>query len=117
MKYIARFYKVVSFALLAIDVFMVMLVIVSLLTRGRIVQYVGKYPKDIDSHDFYRTIPFGEIIIMILVSLWILLTVALAIDRRLSLKSTSFIVGIIGFIAAIIYIQLDPFGYGRYYFD
>lgn len=94
---------------------MLLLMIVSLLVRGSIIQY--KTSNDVGSHDYYPVISFGEGMIMFLAPIWLILSVALALDLRLSIRSTSFIVGIIGFITSIIYLLLDPFGFGRYYFD
>ena len=117
MKAIIRSHKIIGIFLVAIEIFMVLLVVGSKLSRGRVIQYAEKYPNNTGNEIFYPFIYYGELLMIVLLIIWSILTVILLIDKKLKITSLYNQIGIAGFIGSIIYMQLDPFGVSAYYFD
>jgi hypothetical protein len=108
-------YKVVSVLLVIIDLTMLLLMIASKLSRGRLLQYGERGSKNFDDQRYYWFIYYGALAMVILSFISSVIAVTLMIERKLEPKSVYNKIGVAGLMVSIIYLLLDPFGLSAYY--
>ena len=117
MRSLKLLYKVVSVLLIIIDLTMLLLMIASYLSRGRLLQYGERGYRSFDDQLYYWFISYGELAMVILTFLWSVLAMTLIIERKIELQSIYSKIGAVGLTVSIIYLLLDPFGLSAFYWD
>ena len=117
MKTLIAVYKLVSVLLIIVDLTMLLLIVASMVSRGRIIQYGEPGPGSFDDQLYNYFIDCGEVSMFFLLINWSVLTLLLVGIEKMKVRSFYVKLGSIGFLLTVIYLRTDPFGLWAYYSD